>query len=288
MSNNNNYGCGSLLLDIFLTCVTGGFWLIWIFVREMRKNQMIRNPPFNTARKAIHDNSPTILTAFGVVGTISTALLTGRASYTAAQVVMHKEADLKREQDPLTFKEKATLVWTLYIPAGVSGVITVASIVTASQVSANRTAAIATAYSVSEKAFAGYKEKVVEQLGERKEQKVRDEIVQEQVAQKPPSGSQLVIIDGSKMLCFESYTGRYFHSDVETIKKAQNEINSTVINELYASLSDLYYLLGLPKTSESDNLGWNSDKLLEIEFTSVLSEEDKPCLALTYNYIKPI
>ena len=31
------YGIGNFLLDIFMTCVTGGLWLIWIFVREMRR-----------------------------------------------------------------------------------------------------------------------------------------------------------------------------------------------------------------------------------------------------------
>lgn len=30
------YGCMAFLLDVGLTCFTGGIWLIWIFVREMR------------------------------------------------------------------------------------------------------------------------------------------------------------------------------------------------------------------------------------------------------------
>ena len=30
------YGLGQFLLDIILTGLTGGLWLIWIFVREMR------------------------------------------------------------------------------------------------------------------------------------------------------------------------------------------------------------------------------------------------------------
>lgn len=38
MSNNSsNYGCLNFLFDIFMICITGGLWLIWIFVREMRK-----------------------------------------------------------------------------------------------------------------------------------------------------------------------------------------------------------------------------------------------------------
>ena len=31
------YGCFSFLFDILMVCFTGGLWLIWIFVREMRK-----------------------------------------------------------------------------------------------------------------------------------------------------------------------------------------------------------------------------------------------------------
>jgi hypothetical protein len=37
MSNScRKYGFGSFLLDVIMVMVTGGLWLIWIFVREMR------------------------------------------------------------------------------------------------------------------------------------------------------------------------------------------------------------------------------------------------------------
>lgn len=31
------YGLFKFLIDVLLTILTGGFWLIWIFVREMRR-----------------------------------------------------------------------------------------------------------------------------------------------------------------------------------------------------------------------------------------------------------
>lgn len=31
------YGCCNFLIDVTMTAVTGGLWLIWIFCREMRK-----------------------------------------------------------------------------------------------------------------------------------------------------------------------------------------------------------------------------------------------------------
>jgi hypothetical protein len=36
MRTRKPYGCMSFLFDIVLTLITGGLWLIWIFVREMR------------------------------------------------------------------------------------------------------------------------------------------------------------------------------------------------------------------------------------------------------------
>lgn len=32
------YGFMNFAADVLLTCITGGLWLIWIFVREMRAN----------------------------------------------------------------------------------------------------------------------------------------------------------------------------------------------------------------------------------------------------------
>ena len=35
--SGRKYGIGNFILDVILTVITAGFWLIWIFVREMRK-----------------------------------------------------------------------------------------------------------------------------------------------------------------------------------------------------------------------------------------------------------
>jgi len=34
----NRYGCLHFVFDCFMTLITGGLWLIWVFVREMRKH----------------------------------------------------------------------------------------------------------------------------------------------------------------------------------------------------------------------------------------------------------
>lgn len=37
VDGRKRYGCFSFLWDCFMTFITCGLWLIWIFVREMRR-----------------------------------------------------------------------------------------------------------------------------------------------------------------------------------------------------------------------------------------------------------
>lgn len=37
IKEKKTYGFWKFVGDVFMTFLTGGFWLIWIFVREMRK-----------------------------------------------------------------------------------------------------------------------------------------------------------------------------------------------------------------------------------------------------------
>jgi hypothetical protein len=231
---------------------------------------------FNKAERLVQNNSSSILTAFGISGTIGTAYLTGKASFKAAYILAEEKVEPK---------DAVKKVWKLYIPAGVSGVATIACIVGVSKIGSRRTAAITAAYSLSEKAFTEYKSKVVETLGEKKEKKIRDEVYETKMSNNPPSSLGIVLAGTGDVLCCETWTGRYFNSDMETIRKAVNVINAKLNREMEATLSDFYYLIGIPTTSSSSYSGWNSDKLMDLEFSTLL-HDGRPCLAFEYNYVK--
>ncbi len=233
------------------------------------------------AEKLVRRNSPAILTGFGVSGTLVTAYLAGVASYRAANDLMAQDKELDK-------KETVRLVWKHYIPAGISGAVTIGCIIGATGSANRRTAAAASAYTVTERAFSEYREKVVEQLGDNKEQKLRDELAQSHVSDNPPKNSEILVTGNGSVLCCELYTKRYFESDMETLRRAQNDINAKILQELYVPLSDFYYLVGLPTTTNASEIGWNSDKLMELEFSTVLTEDGRPCLSFEYNYVKPI
>jgi hypothetical protein len=236
------------------------------------------------AQKITIDNSPAILTAVAVTGTVTTAYLTGRASIKAAEILAAEEGRQQYTRVGLKLepKEKVALTWKLYIPAVSTGLLTVTCIIGANRIGTRRAAAVAAAYTLSEKAFVEYRDKVVEKLGDKKEQDLRDELAQDKVTKNPGNSSKLVIVDGKSVLCYEAYTGRYFISDMETLRKAQNDINFRVNNDYYASLTDFYNEIGLTQTSISDEVGWNADKLLDLKFSTTMSEDGRPCIVIDY------
>jgi hypothetical protein len=239
----------------------------------------LANLPGNVV-KLIKANSPEILTAIGVTGVATTGYLAAKATYKMAR---------DEDADPnATTKEKAKKYWKLYIPTAIAGSLTITCIVGGSRAQAKRTAAAVAAYSVIEKGFEEYKEKVVEQIGKGKEQKVRDEVAQDRVTKTPPS-AEVLVVHGTTVLCCELYTGRYFRSDMETLKRAQNEINYRARHhDMYVMLSEFYDIIGLEHTSNSDYMGWDMHRDFELRFSATLTQGGEPCMAFDYNYIKPL
>ncbi|QGJ88029.1 membrane protein [Gordonia phage Avazak] len=249
--------------------------------------------PISDVAKSIEkfalNNSPAILTSVAVTGTLTTAVLAGQASFKAARLIAEAENEVLDEdatsvklRGPIENKEKVQLVWTLYIPTATACLTTVMAIVAVNQIGSRRTAAMAAAYSVTEKAFGEYREKVVTKLGEKKEQAVRDEIAQDRVDANPPTPQQLIMVGDAEVLCYDQFSGRYFNSTMETIKQGQNDINFQIINEGYASLNDFYESIGLEHLNVGDEFGWSTDKKLEVKISTVLSKDSRPCIAVDY------
>lgn len=234
------------------------------------------------------DNSPVLLTAIGVAGTIGTVVLVHRAA-TRAEIWRRNEINARNEASfkgaelhAITKKEHVQNTWKLYIPTGLSGTATVGAIVMANHIGTKRAAALAAAYTISEKAYVEYREKVIERIGEKEEGKVRNEIAQDRVRKMPPTEGNVLMVAGGDHLFIEMYTGRYFRSDIETIRKAVNEVNYKINTHGYASVSDFYDLIGLAHTGVSDEMGWTSDKLMDVNYDAVLSEDGQPCVAINF------
>jgi Family of unknown function (DUF6353) len=236
--------------------------------------------------KGLVKHSPIILSAMAGFGVISTSALTGIASYQAALQIKAKE-DI--HGTPADRRERITgrvrLVWKLYIPAGISTVGTIVCIVGSNRVQNQKTLAAHAALAFTEQAYAEYRAKVVEEYSVSKDRSIRDKVVADHVLNTAPSQEVLVTGPGN-VLCCELFTGRYFTSDMETLRRVTNEINAKMLTHDYATLSDFYYHVGLKQTTESSAIGWESSKLMALIFSTALTDDGRPCITFEYNYTK--
>ena len=235
-----------------------------------------------STRQFVSKRSPEILTGIGIAGMISTAILAVKATPKAMELIEEK----KREEwlDKLSPVEMVKIAWKPYIPAIVTCVTSTACLIGASSVSAKRNAALATAYKLSETALTEYREKVIETIGEKKERTVRDKVAEERVKKNPVSKNEVIITGNGKTLCFDPISGRYFMCSIETIKRAENALNKQMLHDIsgYVSLNEFYDEIGLDHTSVGDDLGWNTNQIIDIDFSSQLNDNGEPSVVLDY------
>lgn len=246
----------------------------------MNKVQAIAKSVKNTVAK----HSPELLTVLGIAGMITTTVLAVRATPKALRLIEEKERENSESPVELTPIEKAKTAWKCYIPAAVTGTASIACLVGANSVSLKRQAALATAYTLVENNMKEYKEKVVETVGEKKEQAVREAVAKSQLEKNPVSKSEVVVETKGDTLCYDVVSGRYFKSTIDKIKRIENELNREMRDSMYVSLNEFYGALGLHTIALGDDLGWNIDSgYIDVRFDAQLADDGTPCLVLNYS-----
>ena len=241
-----------------------------------------------SAQKAVTKRSPEILTGLGIAGMVTTTVLAVKATPKALRLLEEKQEELYPEStEKLKTIEVVKTAWKPYIPAAVMGVASVACLIGASSVSARRNAALATAYQLSTTALSEYKEKVVETIGEKKEQQVRDKIAQDKVNKHPVSSSEVMMLSSDGVMFLEPTSNRYFVKDSkESVREIVNDLNERLTSgmEEYISLSEFYDEIGLSHTEVSDDLGWNigRDGQIRIDFRPSETANGRLCYVLEY------
>lgn len=236
------------------------------------------------AALTLRKHSPEILTGIGISGMITTTILAVRATPEA----LHRIEERKKTEHhrKLTAMQTIQAAGRCYIPSAITGCISVGCLIGASAVNGRRNAALATAYSLAETSLRDYRAKVIETIGERKETGILESVDRERVEKNPPSTSDIAYVEGSgQTLCYDAMFGRYFYSDVETLKRAANKLNRqmSTMAEPYISLNEFYMEVDLPTVEAGDLLGWNVDKgMIDLRFSSQLAGGRTPCLVMSY------
>ena len=239
---------------------------------------------FNDISEKMSKHSPEILVGVGIAGMFSTVVMSVKATPKVYSMI-EKEKEVRRleEKPELTKVDILKMAWKPYLPAAIMFGCSTACIIGANSVNAKRNAVLSTACHISERALAEYRDKVVEVIGEEKEKEIRDKVSEDRM-KKDSVTSNTVILSKGDTLCYDTITGRYFKSDVDKIKKAENELNHILITGDYCSLNEFYDMLDIPATEMGTAVGWNvKDGLVEIYFSAQITDDGQPCVVVNYD-----
>ena len=64
---------------------------------------------------------------------------------------------------------------------------------------------------------------------------------------------------------------------------ASNRLSRAMLEEIYVTLNEFYYEIGLDSIGVGEDLGWNiDDGLIELSFSSQVTADGTPCLVVNY------
>lgn len=266
--------------------------------------------------KAVEQKSPAILTGIGIGSFVGCAILAVKATPKAIQLMDRKAQEKYSEFlrtdgktayetyeewldiedltvvpprvyfNVLTPVEVVKSTWKVYIPAVGLGVVGIVCLIGAARVSSARNAAFAGAASIAEKALYEYQQKVIDILGEDQANEIRDELAKDRVvkidAADISGNNETVCSRPGGSWIYDPITDRKWKSDLETVRAAMNDFNHDLIGGVYGTLNDWYYCLGVKGVSIGDDLGWCSDKLLDIRFSAMVLDNGEPAIVLDY------
>lgn len=251
----------------------------------------------------IKKNAPTILTSAGVGGVVTTTVLAVRATPKAVELINEEQSirvDIAmkeaynngREIDEeeldeicrLDLKTYLKLLWRPYLPALISGGLTITCIIASNVISEKRATVLAGLVSSSEAMLVKYQDKVIEQFGENKERALRDSIAEDDIHNAPPIKEHIQETKyGYDRDVFKDLrTGRYFWFDIERLRTVENDILSLLNHGERVTLNEFYDMLGLGGVEDGELLGWEPYSNFHISTTWVGWDDIDPLNGLPF------
>ena len=245
-------------------------------------------------------NQPALMLGVGIAGMVTTTVLAVRGHMKAKEKVdevLHSDMDLNQYAKLTRTDKKGRChikkrywikkTWKYYVPAAVTGSLSIACLIGSYSINHRRNAALASSLAVSEAAMTEYH--VVDTIGEEAEKDIREKFQADQIKKSGPLLQQPEenheYIDGAHCVnCYESTTQQKFWASKEDIRRAVNNLNQDRLTGFggQVTLNDFYNEIGIAATSIGDTLGWDIDHPIDVDISAV-EVNGIPCL-----YINPM
>lgn len=227
-------------------------------------------------------NKPSLLTGLGI-GCMVAATIQGIINAPDAK----EEVEAKKEElgvEKLPIKDMALTAGPYFIPSILFTGIGIACICGGNKIYANREAAAMAAYTITDATLRETREKTKELMGKKKEKDVNESIAKDAVQSNPIGNREIILTSKGDTLCYDRMSGRYFKSDIEQLKRIQNNLNRRMMDTTFISVNELYLEIGLSPITLGDELGWDIGRgLIEMRFSAQLTDNGEPCVVIDFD-----
>lgn len=232
--------------------------------------------------------SPEILTGVGIVGGVATVVMASKATLSLEPVINDLEAKVAQRKDvrkntsaeeyssvaysrdlAKIYAEASLQIAKIYSPAFIMGAASTASILGAHGIMQRRNAALVVAYEAVERAYAAYRNRVVEEFGEDKDRDYRLGVVdgsQHTVTNEDGTRHRITDAEVDRNKLASQYAKFFDESNPNWSKSADMNLNFLLcqqkwMNDLLVArghvlLNDVYDALGIPRTPAGAVVGW--------------------------------
>lgn len=209
--------------------------------------------------KFMLQHSTTILKWTAVVGVGATAYTSGKAAISASKKL--EELEYTSDHKP-TKRDQAKCIAKDIIPPVIMATTTIACIIALDKVHVRNSAALAMACTALSHKYTDLSETMVEELGKRKTETLKDKAAQKRVTKDweevGECGLNVIRTRFGNVLFKDCFTGRYFYSSYEAVDDAIIKLTHELQNDcIYVTLNRFYDLLEIPTTDAGDNWGWD-------------------------------
>lgn len=259
--------------------------------------------------KALSKRKPELLLAGGIVAGVGAVVCAIKGTVEAVRKVDEeidrRNAELLRQAaengeenceqiTKLPPKDVIKTTWKCYIPTAVTGGASMLCLIGSGRSAARRQAALTTAVTMGETALNEFRQTVEDTVDEKTMSDIKQKVAEKQLEKYPTTNNtEVQITSRGSTLCLDATTGRYFKSDLESVRRAANNIKDTLYHGFgqYASLNDFYDELGLDHTDVGEELGWNVEHMINLDICTALAKNGEPCIVIKhatpprYNYM---
>ena len=201
-------------------------------------------------------HAPELLGLMGIIGVGATAVTSAIAGRKAMKARMDA---IFEKGEPLTTSESIKTEGKYYIPPAIVGLTTMASIYGGMKIGVNQRRTLLTTVGALILGAKKFQQDTREKMGDEAFKELLNKQVEDKVKSVVKDADSKWLLDNhaDKLIFLERNHTQLFEATAEEVRIAEYHLNRQFAILGSCSLNDFYDLLGIPKTSEGEILGWD-------------------------------